>query len=144
MKLKRGQKLCGNCNKINGARSYVCKYCNNQFEIRAKHNKLIKKKKIKKYVDIDWRSLEKNDKIKLLGRSGNYHLNSNGDKTYLSDPGVYTIVSIDENGLVVYGNEGGFGYIYMGKEEPHKDIPNVYRSPHKIVKVNVPEKQLIT
>jgi hypothetical protein len=138
MKLKRGQKLCKNCNKINGARAHVCKHCNTDFEVRSKNGKVVKKKKVKKYEPIDWEALQKGDRIKVIGRSGNYHINQSGEKTYLSDPGIYTVQSIDNNGILVYGNDNGFGYIYMGEEKPHKEIPNMYRSPHKIVKVNVP------
>ena len=138
MKLKRGQKLCKNCNQINGARAHVCKHCNSEFDIRVKGSKVIKRKKIKQYVPIEWNTLQKGDKIKVIGRSGNYYINSEGEKTYLSDPGVYSVQAIDDNGITVYGTDNGFGYIYMGKEEPHKEIPNMYRSPHKIVKVNAP------
>lgn len=143
MKLKRGQKLCKNCNQINGARAYVCKHCNTEFDIRAKGNKVIKKRKIKKYVPIEWNTLEKGDRIKVIGRSGNYYINQAGEKTYLSDPGIYTVQGIDEKGITVYASDSGFGYIYMGVEELHKEIPNMYRSPHKIVKVNVPKPVMI-
>lgn len=135
MKLKRGQKLCKNCNKINGARAYVCKYCNVGFDIRNKKTGIVKKKK-KQFEDVDWKSLQNGDNIKVIGRSGNYYINSDGERTYLCDAGIYTIHDKDDSGLIVYGRNGGFGYIYMGEEKPHHDIPNMYRSPHKIVKVN--------
>lgn len=138
MKLKRGQKLCKNCNQINGARAHVCKHCNTDFEVRAKGNKFVKPRKLKKYVPIEWNTLQKGDRIKVIGRSGNYYINSAGERTYLSDPGIYSVQGIDDSGITVYASDSGFGYIYMGKEEPHKDIPNMYRSPHKIVKVNTP------
>jgi hypothetical protein len=138
MKLKRGQKLCKNCNQINGARAHVCKHCNKEFDIRSKDGKVVKKKKIKKYEPIDWKALQKGDRIKVIGRSGNYYINQAGEKTYLSDPGIYNVQSIDERGITVYASDSGFGYIYMGIEEPHTEVPNMYRSPHKIVKVNVP------
>lgn len=137
MKLKRGQKLCKNCNQINGARAYVCKHCNTDFEVRAKGKKFVKPRKIKKYVPIEWNTLQKGDRIKVIGRSGNYYINQAGEKTYLSDPGIYSVQSVDDKGVTVYASDSGFGYIYMGKEEPHSEIPNMYRSPHKIVKVNV-------
>ena len=137
MKLKRGQKLCGNCNQINGARAYVCKHCNTAFEIRNKKTGVVKKR-IKRFENVDWATLEVGDKIRIFGRSGNYFVNSAGEKTYLSDPGIYTIFNKDDNGLIVNDKGGAFGYIYMGEEKPHHDIPNMYRSPHKIVKVNTP------
>jgi len=138
MKLKRGQKLCKNCNGINGARSHVCKHCNHEFAIGANaKNKAPKIRKTKKYEEItDWTSLQSGDRIKVIGRSGNYYVNSNGERQYLTDAGLYTIKDIDELGLHVYS--GGYGYIYMGPEVPSDIIPNMYRSPHKIVKANIP------
>jgi hypothetical protein len=138
MKLKRGQKLCKNCNGINGARSRVCKHCNHEFAIGANaKNKPAKIRKIKKYEEVDWTTLAIGDRVKVIGRSGNYYVNGNGERQYLTDPGAYTIQNIDELGLHVYN--GGYGYIYMGPEVPSQVIPNMYRSPHKIVKVNIPD-----
>lgn len=141
MKLKRGQKLCKNCNGINGARSHVCKHCNTEFVKGAANtnNKKPKgfKTRIKKYEEIvDWKLLQRGDKIKVVGRSGNYYINPNGERQYLTDAGIYTIKDIDERGLHVY--DGGYGYIYMGPEVPSEVIPNMYRSPHKILKANIP------
>lgn len=138
MKLKRGQKLCKNCNNTNGARAHVCKHCNSEFTSNSKSKPVkIKKSKPKKYEEVtDWRSLNSGDKIKVIGRSGNYYLGEDGDKQYLTDAGIYTIKDKDDLGLRVYN--GGHGYIYMGPEIKSNIIPNMYRSPHKIIKVNVP------
>lgn len=138
MKLKRGQKLCKNCNGINGARSRVCKHCSHEFAIGANaKNKSPKVRKTKKYEEItDWTSLQSGDRIKVIGRSGNYYVNPNGERQYLTDAGIYTIKDVDSSGLHVYN--GGYGYIYMGPEVPSDIIPNMYRSPHKIIKANIP------
>ena len=141
MKLKRGQKLCKNCNGINGARSHVCKHCNHEFTsaTTSKSKKAPKVKKPKKYEDIiDWKTLVAGDRIKVVGRSGNYYIGESGDKQYMSDAGIYTVKSHDNNGLIVYANDGGFGYIYMGPEKRSDLIPNMYRSPHKIMRANLP------
>jgi len=138
MKLKRGQKLCNKCNKINGARAYVCKHCNTEFDIRGK-SKIKKPRKLKRLTPIDdWKSLEAGDRVKVIGRSGNYYINEDGDRQYLTDRGTYIVQSKDETGLVVYN--GAYGYIYMGEEVQSTTIPNMYRSPHKIFKVNTPIK----
>lgn len=135
MKLKRGQKLCKNCNNINGARAHVCKHCDQEFVSNNKKLTQAKKKKLKKYEEINnWKDLQKGDKIKVIGRSGNYYVSEDGDKQYLTDAGIYTVQDKDELGLRVY--DGGYGYIYMGPETRSNTIPNMYRSPHKIVKVN--------
>jgi hypothetical protein len=138
MKLKRGQKLCKNCNGINGARAHVCKHCNTEFDIAKQSKNKFKRKKVKKFENIDWKTLSIGDKIKVIGRSGTYFINSDGERMYMSDPGIYTIQGINETGFVVYSNDGGFGYIYMGPEEISTHVPNMYRCPHKILKVNTP------
>lgn len=140
MKLKRGQKLCKNCNGINGARSHTCKHCNTTFD-GAKNKqptKIKKQRKPKKYQEIFWKDLLNGDKIKVVGRSGNYYINPIGEKQYLTDAGIYTVQHADANGLIVHSNDGGFGYIYMGPEIASETIPNMFRSPHKIYKVNMP------
>lgn len=138
MKLKRGQKLCQNCNNVNGARAHVCKHCNTEFKAGVtSKNKKVKTTKTKKYEEIsDWQSLQKGDRIKIVGRSGNYFLNVDGEKQYLTDPGIYTVQGSDRLGLHVY--DGGYGYIYMGPEKISDAIPNLYRSPHKILRANIP------
>jgi ribosomal protein L40E len=143
MKLKRGQKLCKKCNGINGARSHVCKHCNTEFTIGANaKNKPAKIKKTKKYEEIeDWRSLKRGDRVKVVGRSGNYYVNNDGERQYLTDMGVYTVQEIDDLGLRVY--DGGYGYIYMGPEVASDTIPNMYRSPHKLLKVNTPIRPVL-
>jgi hypothetical protein len=140
MKLKRGQKLCKNCNQINGARSHSCKHCNHEFVPASitKKNKF-KTKRPKRFEEIeDWKSLAIGDTIKVVGRSGNYYVNDMGEKMYMSDAGVYTVFKQDSNGLVVHNTNGGYGYIYMGKEVQSDLIDNMYRSPHKLIKVNMP------
>lgn len=138
MKLKRGQKLCKNCNNTNGARAHTCKHCNSEFVSNNKNKEgKVKKRKAKRFEEVsDWKQLERGDRIKVIGRSGNYYIGDNGDKQYLVDAGVYTVQDKDESGLQVY--DGGYGYIYMGPEVRSNVIPNMYRSPHKIVKVNMP------
>lgn len=134
MKLQRGQKLCKNCDKINGARSHTCKYCNSTF-----HSATGKKPSKKKQVEIDnWHELVKGDVIKVVGRSGNYYVNDMGERMYMSDAGIYTVVSKDSNGLIVHTTEGGYGYIYMGEETQSNLMDNMYRSPHKLLRVKTP------
>lgn len=143
MKLKRGQKLCKNCNQTNGARSHTCKHCNHSFKSndapisKNKPGKVKKQRKPKKFEEIsDWTSLQNGDRIKVIGRSGNYYMGQDGERQYLTDAGLYTVRGVDSLGLHVY--DGGYGYIYMGPEVRSDVIPNMYRSPHKIVKANLP------
>lgn len=142
MKLKRGQKLCKNCNNINGARAHVCKHCQFEFIKSDITKSKFKKKRSKKYTKINWNELIKGDKIKVFKGGGNYYINDMGEKTYMSRPGIYTVESIDSNGIIAYNNKsGGFGYIYMGKETLSNTIENYYRSPHKVAKINIPVRE---
>lgn len=146
MQVKRGQKLCKNCNNVVGARSLICKHCNTPFVIKNTEDvdskpKRRRRKRFKKYSRVEnWKELQVGDRIKVVGRSGSYYIGEDGDKQYMTEAGIYTIQSHDDNGLVVYAAKGGFGYIYMGQEVKSSMIPNMYRSPHKILKVNIPER----
>jgi hypothetical protein len=142
-KLKRGQKLCKNCNNVNGARAHVCKHCQFEFvKSDGPKSKFKKKKRSKKYLKINWKELVKGDKIKVFKGGGNYYVNEMGEKIYMSRPGIYTIHNIDDHGLIVYSNKnGGFGYIYMDKETESSTINNYYRAPHKIAKLNIPVRE---
>ena len=135
MKLKRGQKLCKTCNKINGARSHTCKHCDSTF-----HSATVTKVKKKVTLVDNWKELQCGDIVKVAGRSGNYYVNSMGEKVYMSEHGIYKVMSVDKTGLVVYRSEGGYGYIYMGPEIQSDLIDNMYRSPHTLIKVKNPLK----
>ena len=140
MKLKRGQKLCKNCNGVNGARSHTCKHCNKQFEVRGDTVQRMKIKRKKKGFEksTDWTTLSKGDIIYVNGRTGNYYIGQDGTKTYTTDKGVYTIADIKDNGLFVYGKRG-YTYIYMGEERKSQYLDNMFQSPHKIYLKKTPE-----
>ena len=130
-KLKRGQKLCKQCNNINGARSKVCKYCNKEFEIRGDPLTKIKKKRNKNLISIDWKTLNTGDEIYFRGRSGTYIVNHDGTKDYTTDKGVYRVVDIKDNGFLAYGKKGNT-FFYMGTERQCKWLSTLYNAPHKI------------
>ena len=140
MKLKRGQKLCKNCNNINGARAYICKHCNKEFEIRGNNVKSTKVKRKKKGFtkSIDWKTIGRGDVIYVKGRTGNYYIGQDGDKTYTTDKGVYTVAEIKDNGLLVYGKRG-YTYIYMGNERKSQYLDNMFQAPHRIYLKKTPE-----
>lgn len=140
MKLKRGQKLCKSCNNINGARAYICKHCNKEFEVRGDVVKKIKIKRKKKGFEksTDWKTIKKGDVIYVKGRTGNYYIGYDGDKTYTTDKGVYTVAEIKDNGLLVYGKRG-YTYIYMGDKRKSQYLDNMYQAPHRIYLKKTPE-----
>lgn len=138
MKVKRGQKKCPQCDGINGARQHNCKYCNYAFKINhAPNTNLIE----------DWRSLEKGDTIKVLKGSGPYYYDSLGNRTYLADAGPYLVQDKDDNGLMCFGigkRNYGFAYLYMGKERRSPLFSQVYREPHRIVRVRAERRDNIS
>ena len=128
MKLKRGQKLCKNCNTINGVRSYNCKQCNHAFTMN-KTPKSIKKVRLV----INHKDLQRGDAIKVIGHSGPYYIDDSGAKTYITNKGKYKVSEVHENGILVFNEYGANEFLYMGPEQPSPQIPNLIRSPHKIV-----------
>lgn len=136
MKIKRGQKLCKNCNNVCGARSKVCKHCNKEFEVRTDPVVRMKSKRTKAarkgLMRVDnWRELKPKQTIYFNGRSGNYYLKSDGTKDYDTPKGTYRVYNILEEGIGVFGNRG-YVFMYMGKERKSKWGEGIYHSPHKI------------
>lgn len=129
---KRGQKICIHCNTANGVRSYECKNCGQEFKMK-KPPRGIRKKQIE-----DFKSLNKGDKIKVVGGSGTYFLDDNGERSYMVERGIYTVSHTDEQGIHAYGKTG-YNYLYMGKRCTSPMLDSIIRSPCKILLLkNVP------
>ena len=133
IKLKRGQKLCKNCNTINGVRSYNCKSCNHPFVMSKKNSRF---PKFSKRIVTDITSLEKGDKIKVLQGSGTYHIDSDGNKHYLGNPGIYTVDFIDGDTIMAINKWGTLEFIYMGPEKESTIMDNLMRAPHKVIVIS--------
>lgn len=131
VKKKRGQKTCVECDAINGVRAFVCKECGSEFKMKKgrirPHNVLVE----------DHTTLERGDIIKVVGNSGPYYTEENGEKTYLVDRGSYTVVRTYADGIQVTG-ESGHGYLYMGKTCPSKLVDSITQAPCKVQKVYQP------
>lgn len=123
---KRGQKICVHCDTVNGVRSYECKNCGQEFKMK-KAPKGIRKKQID-----DFKSLNKGDWIKVVGGSGPYHIDQEGEKTYLVERGKYKVDRVDDIGIHAYGNTG-YNYLYMGKRCSSPMLDSIIRSPCKIL-----------
>jgi len=133
IKLKRGQKLCKNCNTINGVRSYNCKSCNYPFVMSKKNSRF---PKFSKRIVKDITSLERGDKIKVLQGSGTYHIDSDGNKHYLGNPGIYTVDFIDGDTIIGINKWGTLEFIYMGPEKQSTIMDNLIRAPHKVIVIS--------
>lgn len=126
---KRGQKRCSKCNAANGARSFACKACSHPFSV-----KVARKKKVRQIGD--WRLLERDALIRVVSGSGPYYVDTQGNRHYFTDRGVYKVFGVDKDGLHCYPEKGGgYSYLYMGPEAPSSLASNMYRAPHKILTV---------
>ena len=125
-KRKRGQKICSECGCVNGVRAYECKQCDYPFKMK-KYRKGNKKKRVE-----DHKTLIKGDVIRVVGGSGPYHTDYNGEKTYLVDRGKYIVDHTDQQGIGAYGKTG-FNYLYMGKSCPSPLMNTITKAPCKII-----------
>jgi len=123
---KRGQKVCDNCGCINGVRAYECKQCDYPFKMK-KGRRTPKKKQVE-----DHTTLIKGDVIRVVGGSGTYYTNENGEKLYLIDRGKYVVSDVDGLGVHAY-NKTGYNYLYMGKSCPSSALDSITKEPCKII-----------
>ena len=128
---KRGQKICSKCNCINGVRAYNCKQCDHPFEMKK-----ARRGPRKKLVE-DYRELKRGDTIRVVGGSGDYYIDKEGNKHYFVERGKYKVYSIDNRGIQCYGKHG-YTYIYMGKRCRSKLVESCYKAPHKIMLLSQP------
>tara|TARA_Y100001972_G_scaffold117408_1_gene156380 strand:- start:1186 stop:1590 length:405 start_codon:yes stop_codon:yes gene_type:complete len=124
-KCKPGQKMCPECDCINGVRAFICKQCNYEFKMKKR------RRGVRKILVKDYNMLNKGDKIRVVGGSGPFHTDNNGERTYLVDRGKYTVDKIDNLGIHAYGNTG-YNYLYMGKRCPSDLLQSITRAPCKI------------
>lgn len=126
LKVKRGQKLCESCNTINGVRSFECKSCGTEFKMK-KFKRGRRKVLVTNHLD-----LVKGNLIRVVGGSGPYHEDANGERTYLIDRGKYIVDHVDKNGIHAYGDTG-YGYLYMGEICKSKLLDSIIKAPCKIL-----------
>ena len=139
-KLKRGQKMCKNCQTINGVRSFNCKNCSHPFKMKGTRKTITVNGKIKRNFITDHKTLEKGDYIRVFKKGGPYHLDPAGNKNYLCRKGKYTVDKVTDNGIMVYSQYGGFEFLYMGPVEKSPVLDTIIRAPHKITLINKGKK----
>ena len=134
----KGQKVCPECNTVNGARAYQCKVCDYAFP--NKHGRI----RYSKRPVRDWRDLKRGDCVRVVGGSGSYYESPDtGERTYMSSKGKYKVDTITGNGILAYGigkNNTGCQFIYMGEHKQSKLCDNMYNAPHKLVRINDPRR----
>jgi hypothetical protein len=131
IKLKRGQKLCPECNSVNAARSYQCKMCGSDF--------LPKNTLLKNEVE-NWRDLQKGEEVKVIQGSGPFFRldkdcedGSRNERLYMNESGVYTIVELRDNGVMAYG-DSGYAFLYMGPSV-YREETGINREPYRLKRV---------
>ena len=124
----RGNKICTKCGKRNGCRAFNCKHCDHPFKMKS-HRKTPRMQK-----HFDWTELNKGDIVRVVGGSGPYYKQKNGEKQYLTDRGIYHIIDVCAEGLTLHSRRsGGTEFLYMGPVRKSPWCTNLYRSPHKLL-----------
>lgn len=125
--MPKGSKTCSKCGFVTGPRAYICPKCNTPFDFALK----TKRSKTTKFIkEFDWKELSKGETVKVTG--GPYYLT--GDKEYIpmGHNGVFSVHSVDNNGVIGYNKKDGFCHLWMGKDEqsPHTQI---HKTAHRMI-----------
>lgn len=123
---KRGTKIC-ECGATAGARAYECSACGAEFAT-SKLRRGSRKRPVK-----DYRKLLPGDRVKVLGSSGPYYIGESGERTYMTDRGVYIVDRVEADGVYVNSREGARSFLYMGPERRSPNCHNLIRSAHRLV-----------
>jgi hypothetical protein len=142
IKLRRGQKLCKNCEQPNASRQRECKWCGTAFI--SKNTPL--RGEIK-----EWQSLVQGDLFRVVNGSGPYYTlktdsedGVEGEKMSMGHRGSYKVDRVIEKGIISFGisrKNRGMAFIYMGEDKVSK-ATNVYHTPHRIIKIKTRPKRL--
>lgn len=92
----RSKKKCKECDNVLPAATKKCNKCGYVFFER-------RKRRLPKNL-IDWKTLKPKQEIKLYG--ADYYKINEEETIDMSNNGKYTVVDIDEKGLVLYGKNG--------------------------------------
>ena len=95
----------------------------------AKNTKIVR--------DVDWRTLQKGDRIKVS--SGPYFV-SKGEFIPMGYRGRFVVESLDANGILAWGldKHQGFCHIYMAGDIQNKET-GVWKTKHKLLKLKAKE-----
>jgi len=136
MKLKRGQKLCKQCNSINAARQRICITCKTPFQL--------KNTPIKNEIK-DWKCLNQGDTFRVINGTGSYYIlkrncseGQAGEKLFLGSKGKYIVKGIEDNGIHAWSISppGSFNheFVYMGKNMFCEEL-SIHKQAHRIIKI---------
>lgn len=126
--MPKGKKTCDKCGTMTGPRAYMCPNCNTPFVFAVKSKERRSTKIIKNF---DWRELQAGEKIKATG--GPYFVKGS-DFIPMGYRGKFTVVSIDNQGIIAYSEKGGYCHIYMGRDKQCKQT-KIWKTKHRLVKL---------
>lgn len=126
--MPKGQKCCDNCGHCTGPRAYMCPKCNTPFIFAVKSKE---RKNTKIIRNFDWRELQTGDKIKVSG--GPYYVKG-ADFIPMGYRGRFTVISLDDDGIIGYSDKGGYCHIYMGKDYQCEQT-KIWKTKHKLLKL---------
>ena len=153
--MAKGQKTCKSCGHQTGPRTIICQQCSYVFlpdkvkpeTAPSEPKKRGRKRKLrfnKRGEKCDWRSLQKRDRIRVLG-GGPYWPMPDGSKETIGYKGVFTVINLDSKGISVFPvgktKESGLCYIYMGPRTPSPT--GLIRRAHRIRKIDQPTAEAL-
>ena len=125
--MPKGSKTCSKCGFVTGPRAYICPKCNTPFDFAIK----TKRSKTTKFIkEFDWRELDKGQTVKVTG--GPYYLTNDKEYIPMGHHGVFSVHSVDKNGVIAYNKKDGFVHLWMGKNERSKDTLT-YQTAHRMI-----------
>jgi len=131
--MPKGKKTCDKCGTLTGPRAYICPQCNSPFVFAIKSKE---KKNTRVIRDFNWKELQPGEIIKVTG--GPYYVKS-GEFIPMGYRGKFKVVNVDKNGIVAYGERGGYCHIYMGGDFQNP-ITGVWKTKHRLLKLKRKEQ----
>ena len=126
--MPKGKKCCDKCGHCTGPRAYMCPECNHPFVFAVKSKE---RKNTRVIREFNWRELEAGEKIKATG--GPYYVKGS-DFIPMGYRGKFTVMSLDEEGIIGYSDKGGYCHIYMGRDKQCPET-KVWKTKHRLVKL---------
>jgi hypothetical protein len=126
--MPKGKKCCDKCGHCTGPRAYMCPECNHPFVFAVKSKE---RKNTRVIREFNWRELEAGEKIKATG--GPYYVKGS-DFIPMGYRGKFTVMSVDEEGIIGYSDKGGYCHIYMGRDKQCPET-KVWKTKHRLVKL---------
>jgi ribosomal protein L40E len=123
-------KICEKCGEKSGPRARKCKKCDGTFAFKVKS-----KDKNKQTVVSNWRDLVSGDYIKTSG--GPVWINKDGTESPMGYSGIFSVVSLDENGILACGRDKTSGFCHIWMTDEVINSSGIHKRPHKVSKINV-------